>query len=107
MKKPTSRRIRVIACCISGVATAATAFAADRSWVNTTGGTFSTTTNWQNGLVPGVNDVAIFDRSRGTSQTTYTVSFSASVQNEAISVTNDLVTFSLGGRSYTTTQFTG
>lgn len=92
---------------LSNIVGANVCSAADRSWGNSGGGTFSTSTNWINGLLAGINDVAIFNRSRGDSQTTYTVSFSAPAQNQAIRVANDVVTFNLAGRTYTTTATTG
>lgn len=101
-------KILWLACrCVGLVVSAGATFAADRSWGNSGGGTFSTASNWVNGLIAGVNDVAKFDRSRGTSQTTYIVTFSASAQNQAVSVVNDLVTFNLNGKTYTTTAING
>jgi T5SS/PEP-CTERM-associated repeat protein len=85
-------------------------FAADRSWINISGGTFTTLSNWQNGLFAGVNDAACFNNSSiffPPGQTNYTVSFSANAQNQAIKVRNDFVTFNLSGRTYTTTSLAG
>ena len=113
-RQPTTRaRNRLIQCCLgtAGLVCVAGAasdcLAADRSWANGTGGTFGTTTNWENGIVAGVNDVACFNLSSSRGDRTYTVTFGASVQNQALKVKNDSVTFSLSGRTYTTTQTTG
>ena len=84
--------------------------AADRSWSNTAGGTFTTAANWQDGLVAGVNDVACFRNSSvifPPGQASYTISFAGNAQTQAVKVRNDLVTFDLGGRTYTTTQTIG
>ncbi|HRK29670.1 MAG TPA: hypothetical protein PLD59_01225 [Tepidisphaeraceae bacterium] len=83
---------------------------ADRSWSNTAGGNFSTSTNWQNGLLPGVNDVANFSNSSvffPPGLATYTITFNANAQTQAVKVKNDFVTFNLGGRTYTATSITG
>ncbi len=84
--------------------------AADRSWSNTAGGNFSTSTNWQNGLLPGVNDVANFSNSSvffPPGLATYTITFNANAQTQAVRVKNDFVTFDLTNRTFTTTAITG
>src|SRR5436190_9028310 len=83
--------------------------AANKFWNNTSGGTFSTSSNWQScgffcTRVPGTSDVANFGISDPSSlfQFVYTVSFSAAASNQALVVQDDLVTFDLNGHTYTT-----
>src|SRR5439155_15817210 len=106
-------RFALIHCGLAALGLSAVAnpcLAADRSWINTAGGTFTTLANWKDGLFAGVNDAACFNNSSiffPPGQTTYTVSFSASAQNQAVKVRNDFVTFNLLGRTYTTTNVIG
>jgi len=37
------------------------AWAVDRTWINTSGGTFNTPGNWQGGVTPSAADTAIFN----------------------------------------------
>src|SRR5262245_34096151 len=87
-------------------AAAAQSRAADRFWTGLNGGTFSVTTNWQGGLVPGSADVAHFDISGGTLFSfAYTVNFTTNPTNSALRIEGgDFVTFSLGSHVYTTTN---
>ena len=72
--------------------------AADRNWTNGSGGTFTVASNWSGGVVPGATDRAFFS----LNDAGYTVTFTASVANDELHVTNDDVTFNLGGtRTYT------
>ena len=77
-----SRRLhsQLFRCCLGAsglVGVASNCLAADKSWTNTLGGTFATTSNWLNGLPAGVNDVACFNNSTLFGQHTYTVTFGA------------------------------
>jgi len=67
-----------------------------RTWNNPSGGTFSIASNWLGGVAPGSADTARFS----LGDAGYTVSFIGSVTNVGLSITNDTVTFDLGGSSY-------
>ncbi|MBI4718076.1 MAG: hypothetical protein HY763_09750 [Planctomycetes bacterium] len=73
--------------------------AADRNWIDLSGGSFSTATNWENSILPGANDRAIFNLGA-----TYTVTFSNNPSNARLRVGRDTVTFNLGARNYTLTS---
>src|SRR5690349_2749183 len=75
--------------------------AADRNWINGAGGTFSTTGNWLNGLVPGSGDWAHFVVTPSGTGPTYPVNFSAPATTAGMYVHNDKVTFNLAGQTYT------
>lgn len=77
------------------------ALAADRTWINTAGGTFQTAANWAAGLVAGAGDRAIFDAT--ASSAGYTVSFAGSVVTDALTA-SDFVAFNLNGNSYLLNQ---
>ncbi len=77
------------------------ALPADRNWTNPVGGSFSSTANWQNGLVPGSSDRAIFD----LASQTYTVNFDNAVTNSSLLLHNGNVSFALGGKTYTLSTF--
>lgn len=110
---PTRRARRWIVRCAfaAGLAALATGSpAADRSWTNLSGGNFTTSTNWLNGLPAGVNDVANFNNSSvffPPGQANYTITVGGNTQVQAVRVKNDFVTLNLGGRTLTTTAITG
>jgi T5SS/PEP-CTERM-associated repeat protein len=72
--------------------------AADRSWNNPAGGTFSTSMNWLGG-VPGSSDRAIFNLA-GQS---YTVTFTSNATTSQLVVNNSEPTLDLDGRAYSVT----
>ena len=85
------------------------ASAADRFWIDSTGGSFGTSgvasPNWSNVAggagnftAPGAADIANF-----TLNNTYDVTFSAAVTNLELNVDNGNVTFDLNGLTYTVT----
>src|SRR5438067_2736576 len=78
-------------------ASKALAVAVDRTWGNTSGGSFQTPGNWIGGVVPDSDDTAIFDAS--SSSTPYTVTFTGSVVNDKLEA-DDNVTLNLTGVSY-------
>src|SRR4051812_29207755 len=75
--------------------------AADDVWTNASGGTFSTSSNWRNGLIPGSGDFAHFQVVSSGAGPTYTVNFASSPTNLGTYVHSDRVTFNLGGLTYT------
>jgi T5SS/PEP-CTERM-associated repeat protein len=77
--------------------------AADRFWSNPNGGTFTNSSNWQNGLVALSNDVAHFGTSVGMFQNAYTVTTLTNTPNQGLSVDGDNVTFNLLTHTYSTT----
>ncbi len=68
--------------------------AADRFWIDTTGGNFTDKGNWSGGIVPGMADNANFNLGIPP----YAVSFTSSVTNANAfcNFTNGLVTFNIG-----------
>ena len=80
--------------------------AANRRWGGGNG-TFSLPANWQGGIVAGVNDIPQFGLSSFPFQVTYTVSFSTFPTNQALEIEDDVVTFDLNGRTYTTLEAAG
>lgn len=74
-------------------------FAADREWSNVSGGIFANPFNWENQLVPGAADRAIFNL-----DSTYTVTFTNSPTNARVRVGDDTVTFNLATQTYTLTS---
>jgi T5SS/PEP-CTERM-associated repeat protein len=82
--------------------------AAEKIWQAPFGGSFNSAANWEGGVVPGASDVARFERTLDPTiiQLNYTVTFSASVINQALEVEDDFVTFDLNGHLYDTTQST-
>ena len=101
--------------CLAAIALAlfgatSSAIAADRFWFNSSGGAFGTTGNWSattgagsvgGASVPGAADVANFLRASN-----YTVTFAADATNAGLLISNDSVTFDLGGKTYTNTAST-
>ena len=86
------------------------AHALDISWINGSGGNFSTVSNWSDipllpDRAPGSSDVAHFGLSSAPPfQRVYTVSFSTDPTNQAFVVEDDVVTFDLNGHVYLTTS---
>jgi len=80
--------------------------AANKRWSNMFGGAFNAGANWSGG-VPGSADIAEFGVATLFTPGTYTVDFDVSPTNQAIHVEDDIVTFDLNGRTYTTTLFVG
>ncbi|MBI1826444.1 MAG: hypothetical protein HY287_09460 [Planctomycetes bacterium] len=81
--------------------------AADRFWIadraGNANGVFNTTTHWQNGLMPGSNDIAHFGvTSSNFGVFSYTVSFTADATNLGLVIEDDGVTFDLSGHLYST-----
>ena len=87
-------KCRLAQCCASFavllLALPTNSYAANKFWSNTSGGTFSTSSNWQScgffcTRVPGSSDVANFGISDPSSlfQFVYTVNFSANATNQA------------------------
>ncbi len=72
------------------------ASADDRVWINPNGGTFSTESNWKDGLIPGATDNAIF--SLGTQG--YTVALTEGAASRQLIVFEDSVTLDLTGFAY-------
>ena len=101
-----------IACRLLGLVTAlclATRVeATDIFWSKLSGGIFSTVSNWapipfEPDRAPGPNDVAHFGISSSPLfHFVYTVDFTANAINDTLVVEDDLVTFDLNGRVYTT-----
>src|SRR5690348_3666652 len=75
------------------------AFAADKSWITPTGGTFSVATNWSPSP-PISTDNAIFNLS---APSPYTVSFTVPAQTAQLRVGKDNVVFALAGVTYNST----
>ena len=71
--------------------------AADISWNDITGGLFSDTANWNPVQVPISGDNAIFDLSTAG----YTVTFDDNETSTRLILNTDVVTFDLGGFTYT------
>jgi fibronectin-binding autotransporter adhesin len=80
--------------------------AAVKRWTNMFGGAFNAAANWSGGI-PGSGDIAEFGVATLFTPGTYIVTFDVSPTNQAIHVEDDLVTFDLNGRTYTTTAATG
>ena len=83
--------------------------AADRFWIDPTGGFFTDITNWSltsggagGAAIPVVPDVANF-----TLASTYTVIFNPATTNLGLDVDNGNVTFDLNGNTYTLTNSVG
>ena len=74
--------------------------AATMVWSNAAGGDFSTPGNWTNNLVPGVNDIAVFNYTNNP----YTVTWSANVTNDSFQVQRGTVKFDLQGHTYNYNQ---
>lgn len=72
---------------------------ADRDWIDPLGGTFSTASNWENSILPGAADRAIFNVAA-----TYAVSFTSSPTNARLRIGRDTTTFNLNSRNYTLTS---
>lgn len=78
--------------------------AADRFWIDRTGGGFTSTSNWQDRFVALDGDFAHFGVSDlFNPQANYTVTFGTNIKNQLLLVEDDLVTFDLNGHSYETT----
>src|SRR5258706_8863717 len=75
---------------------------ADRIWSNSTGGVFSTLSNWQGGTVPSSSDTANFTLN---SATPYTVTLSAGASVAQLMLDQDNVLLDLSG--FTLTASTG
>jgi hypothetical protein len=65
-------------------------------WSNSAGGTFGATSNWDEGSVPGVGNIAVFDIGG-----VYSVSVTSAISNKRIRVRAGNVTMNLGGNTYT------
>src|SRR5579872_6147507 len=91
---------------ISAAAMTASKFsrAADITWTNPAGGSFSDGANWTGGSPPGTADNADFELP-GT--TPYAVSFNANIQTSELNVNGSPVTLNLGGNQYTVMQSGG
>src|SRR5687768_4779527 len=90
------RRATVIAAAIAPLlVVGGTARAVDHDWVNSTGGFFQQTTNWDPVGVPGAADRAIFSLNG-----TYTVTFFGGRTNDRLLVARDNVTFDLNNFEY-------
>ncbi len=98
---------------VTGVCLATHVEAADISWINPSGGIFSTVSNWsdiplQPDRAPGPNDIAHFGLTPPPSPPfvpltlIYTVNFTANAINDTLVVEDDFVTFNLNGRVYST-----
>jgi T5SS/PEP-CTERM-associated repeat protein len=101
----------IVSTAVLAITAAGDVRAIDKSWGNHLGGTFSVPGNWVGGSVAGVDDIAHFGISDPMSpQFLYTVNFSAILPdplNQAVVVEDDLVTFDLNGKTYTTTLDVG
>lgn len=82
--------------------------AANKFWGSTSGGSFSSSSNWQScgffcNPVPGANDVAHFGLSDPSSIFTffYTVTFANNPTTSSLLIEDDVVTFDLNGHTYT------
>jgi hypothetical protein len=80
---------------VLGVSPVATA--ADVTWTNAAGGTFSDGGNWSGGSAPGISDSADFDLS-GTMP--YAVNFTSNAQTSQLNVNGSPLTLSLDGNQY-------
>lgn len=85
--------------CLFVPMTTAPLFAADRDWSNVGGGIFANPFNWENQLMPGAADRAIFNL-----DSNYTVTFTTSPTNARVRVGDDTVTFNLSTQTYTLTS---
>lgn len=71
-------------------------------WI-VTDGTFGTDSNWDTEDGPGISDTAVFSQNEA-----YTVQFSDSAITDALQIgPQDMVTFNLGGFTYTLTELSG
>ena len=77
------------------------AIAQTRTWRTSTNGTFSVAGNWVGSAVPGLANPAVFGLNPGT--TPFTVTFTGSVTNAGLTISNQRPTFNLGGFSYNIT----
>jgi T5SS/PEP-CTERM-associated repeat protein len=69
-------------------------------WNKSAGGLFGTAANWNPSGPPTANDAAYFDLNAN-----YTVTFGASAANRLMAISQGQVTFNLGTRTYTPTDF--
>jgi T5SS/PEP-CTERM-associated repeat protein len=95
----------ILATVILLVVCSAESLAADRSWSNSAGGTFSTAANWTGGVVPGAGDRAILGvTGPGFPVFTllYPVNFTGNATTAGLVVDDDVVTFDLNGFIYRT-----
>ena len=94
-------------CCLFAVglvAIALPAVAADRFWIDRTGGGYTSTSNWQDHLIALDGDIAHFGVSDlFNPQANYTVTFGTNIKIQLLLVEDDIVTFDLNGHSYETT----
>ena len=107
---PRQLRAKILRCCfaVTGLAGfASNGLAGDRSWTNTSGGVFSTSSNWLKRGRRWRQRRRELRELDGLFQAAYTVTFSAAQTNQAIKVKKDYVTFDLSGRTYTTTLLSG
>ena len=89
---------------VSWLAIASQAIAADRTWIDPTGGGYTSTSNWKDGFVALDGDFAHFGVSTlFNPQANYTVSLFTNVKIALLLVEDDLVTFDLNGHLYETT----
>jgi T5SS/PEP-CTERM-associated repeat protein len=100
MRQHSSRRYALAALVAASIGFSADNEAATRSWVNGSGGGFSTAANWSALSIPGSGDVALFD----LADPGYTVSFSSDPTNLRLSVADDIVTFDLNAHTYNLTN---
>ncbi len=70
-------------------------------WNNADGGAFNVGSNWQGGGIPGPLDVAVFNLASASG---YAVLFDGDVLNDGLRVPRDIVSFHLGGFTYTLTS---
>lgn len=80
---------------------ATTSYADDVYWNSPSGGTFQHDINWVGGGMPGPEDQARFDLFTNG----YTVDFNADAATDALSIDDDIVTFDLGGFTYTLADY--
>src|SRR4051812_33442894 len=93
-----NRKLRLLFLCASTTLAffSAHALAANRSWINSAGGSFNLATNWSPAQVPGTADSAFFNLGAFT----YTVNFAANVTNTQLTIDQNNVTFDLGHDQY-------
>jgi len=83
----------------------APAWADDINWSNVNGGSFHVGGNWTGGVVPGADDLALFNRTRNPDQQlSYTVTCSSSPSTGGVLVGGDRVTLDLNGNAYLLTN---